>query len=157
MDNLELTAKAISSTIIISGLVSLAFPFILGWLSDRLGRKRMMIICYASYAFSIVILIFSKSLWHFSTAMVLIRIGMVSTNLGAAFATDLVDPKALGRGVSLSQGVVWIAIAIGYVSAGNAFQNFGMATTLFISAALPIIGIILIISNRVTKQKEPVT
>ena len=157
MNNLGFTATAISSTSVIAGLVSLPFPFILGWLSDRLGRKRMMAICYASYALCMVMFAISKSLWHFWIATTLFGIGIISNSVGTAFVTDLVSPKALGRGVSLFQGMFWIGYVIGLAASGYTFQILGISTAMFIGAALPLIGIILIISIRVAKQRVHVT
>ena len=157
MNNLGFTATAISSTSVIAGLVSLPFPFILGWLSDRLGRKRMMAICYASYALCMVMFAISKSLWHFWIAATLFGIGFISNSVGTAFVTDLVAPKALGRGVSLFQGMGWIGNVIGLAVAGYAFQNLGISVAMLIGATLPLIGIVLLISIRVTKRRVTVT
>jgi predicted MFS family arabinose efflux permease len=95
----------------------------------------------------------SKSLWHFWIATSLSSMGFVSTSVGAAFVTDLVEPKALGRGVSLFQGIGWIGIAIGLAVAGYACQSLGISTAFFIAAVLPLIGIVLLISIRVAKTK----
>ena len=156
MNNLGFTATAITSTGVIGGMVMLPFPFILGWLSDRLGRKRLMVVCYASYALCMVMYALSKSLWHFWITTSLSSMGFVSTSVGAAFVTDLVEPKALGRGISLFQGIGWIGIAIGLAVAGYAFQSLGISTAFFIAAVLPLIGIVLLISIRVAKTRIPV-
>jgi len=157
MNNLGFAATAITSTSVIGGLVMLPFPFILGWLSDRVGRKCMMVICYASYALCMVMFALSKSLWQFWIAATLFGIGFISNSVGTAFVTDLVEPKALGRGVSLFQGMGWIGNVIGLAVAGLAFQNLGIATAMFIGAVLPLIGIVLLILIRVAKQRIPVT
>ncbi len=154
MNNLGFSVTAISSTLVVSGLVSIPFPFILGWLSDRLGRKKMMAFCYLSYIFCILILAFSRSLWHFWIVIIFLKVGMGSLSVGPAFVADLVDPATLGRGVSLFQSMGWFAFAIGYAVVGNAFQFFGMATTSFVSIALPVIGIMLIFLIRLSKHKE---
>jgi len=99
----------------------------------------------------------SKSLWHFWIAATLFGIGFISNSVGNAFVTDLVEPKALGRGVSLFQGMGWFGNVIGLAVAGYAFQNLGIATAMFIGAVLPLIGIVLLISIRVAKQRIPVT
>ena len=156
MNNLGFAATAITSTGVIGGMVMLPFPFILGWLSDRLGRKRLMVVCYASYALCMVMYALSKSLWHFWITTSLSSMGFVSTSVGAAFVTDLVEPKALGRGISLFQGTGWIGIAIGLAVAGYAFQSLGISTVFFIAAVLPLLGIVLLISIRVAKTKIPV-
>ncbi len=157
MNNLGFAATAITSTSVIGGLVMLPFPLILGWLSDRLGRKRMMVICYASYALCMVMFAISKSLWHFWIAATLFGIGFISNSVGTALVTDLVEPKALGRGVSLFQGMGWFGNVIGLAVAGYAFQNIGISLSFFVAAALPLIGIVLLISIRVAKQRIPVT
>ena len=86
--------------------------------------------------------------------MILARIGQASRNVGAAFVTDLVEPKALGRGVSIFQSTGSIGNTIGYLVAGNLFQALGISTTAFVITALPVIGIILIVLIRVRKQEE---
>jgi DHA1 family tetracycline resistance protein-like MFS transporter len=156
MNNLGFAATEITSTGVIGGMVMLPFPFILGWLSDRLGRKRLMVLCYTSYALCMVMYTLSKSLWHFWIATSLSSMGFVSTCVGAAFVTDLVEPKALGRGVSLFQGIGWIGNAIGLAVAGYAFQSLGISTAFFTAAVLPLIGIVLLISIRVAKTNVPV-
>jgi MFS family permease len=157
MNNLGFAATAITSTGVIGGMVMLPFPFILGWLSDRLGRKRLMVVCYASYALCMVMYALSKSLWQFWIATALFGIGFVSTSVGTAFVTDLVEPKALGRGVSLFQGMGWIGNMIGLAVAGYAFQNIGISSAMFIGAVLPLVGIVLILLIQVAKQRVPVT
>jgi MFS family permease len=155
MNGLGFAATALTSTGVIGGLVSLPFPFILGWLSDRLGRKRMMVICYASYGLTMVIYALSQSLWHFWIGSVFFSIGMISNSVGTAFVTDLVDSRVLGRGVSLFQGMFWLANVIGLAAAGYVFQSFGISPTLLASAALPAVGIILVLSIRVPERRVP--
>jgi MFS family permease len=157
MNNLEFSATAITSTGAISGLVSLPFPFILGWLSDRLGRKLLLAICYASLLLCMVTFAISTSLWHFWIASTFFAIGLISNTVGTAFVTDLVEPKALGRGVSLYQGMYWVAYVVGLAVSGLAFENLGISVALFISALLPAVGIILVISIRVAKPNISVS
>ena len=154
MNSLGFTATAMTSTVVISGLVSLPFPFVLGWLSDRLGRKRMMAICYLSNVLCMVLLAISKNLWHFWIVFIFWRAGMASRSVGAAFAADLVEPKALGRGVALLQSIGWIAFAIGFAVSGNAFQAFGIKATSFVSTVLQVAGIFLIMSIKTIKYKK---
>jgi MFS family permease len=157
MNNLDFSATAITSTGVFAGLVSLPFPFILGWLSDRLGRKLLMVICYASFLLCMVTFAISTSLWHFWIATSFLAIGLICNTVGTAFVTDLVEPKALGRGVSLLQGMYWIAYVIGLAVSGLAFENLGISTVLFISAVLPLIGIVLVISIRAAKPSKVVS
>ncbi len=79
---------------------------------------------------------------------------MVSMNVGAAFVTDLVEPEALGRGVSLFQSMGFVALAVGYAVAGNAFQQLGVATTSLMSTTLAVAGIVLVLLIRVDRERK---
>ena len=83
-------------------------------------------------------------------------IGIISNSVGTAFVTDLVEPNALGKGVSLFQGMFWIAYIIGLAVSGIAFDNLGISTVLFIGTTFPLIGIVMIISIREAKERVPV-
>ncbi|HEC62113.1 MAG TPA: MFS transporter [bacterium] len=155
MNDLGFAAAAITSTGVIAGLVSLPFPFLLGWLSDRMGRKRLMIICYASYALSMVMFAVSTSLWHFWIATTLMGIGIISNSVGTAFVTDLVAPKVLGRGISLFQGMFWIGNVVGSALAGYTFQQLGITPVLLVGAVLPLIGIVLLGPIQTAKKRIP--
>ncbi len=154
MRNLDFTATAITSTGVVAGIICLPFPFIIGWLSDLLGRKRLLAICYGSFTLCMVIFAISKSLWHFWIGAMLVQIGQVSSSVGTAFVADLVEPKMLGRGVSVFQGMRWAGFCLGLATAGYAFQSLGITTAMFASTAFPAIGIILIMLTRAKKREE---
>ncbi len=44
MDNLKFTSSAITSTAVVGSIIMLPFPLLIGWLSDRIGRKLLMLI-----------------------------------------------------------------------------------------------------------------
>lgn len=155
MNNLGFAATAITVTGVVGGIVSLPFPFILGWLSDRLGRKLLISVCYASYALCLVVYAVSSSLWHFAVATALLGIGIISNSVGTAFVTDLVTPSVLGRGVSLFQGMFWLGYVIGLAASGYTFQSLGISTGMLVGAILPLIAIVLIVSIRPGKAIPP--
>jgi predicted MFS family arabinose efflux permease len=110
-----------------------------------------MIVCYALYAIAMVVFAVSKSMWHFWVATMLMAVGQDSATVGTAFVTDLVPPEALGRGLSMFNGIFWVGMVAGLAVAGYAIQNLGVPAVMFISAALPLIGIFLVISIREVK------
>jgi MFS family permease len=148
MTSLELSAAALTGAVSIGALVGLPFPFILGWLSDRLGRKPLMIFCYALYAVAMVVFAVSRSMWHFWAATTLMAVGQDSTTVGTAFVADLVPPRALGRGLALFNGIFWVGFVAGLAVSGYGIQNLGITAVMLISVALPVIGILLVISIR---------
>jgi MFS family permease len=153
MSGLGLSAAALTGAVSIGALVGLPFPFILGWLSDRLGRKPLMIACYALYGIAMVVFAVSKSMWHFWVATMLMAVGQDSATVGTAFVIDLVPPQALGRGLSLFNGIFWVGMVAGLAGTGYAIQNLGITAVMLISVALPLIGIFLVISIREVRQR----
>jgi MFS family permease len=148
MDNIGFSLTAITSTVAIGGVVLLPFPLLIGWLSDRVGRKLLMILSYLSFALCMVLFIFSKSLWHFWVATSFLFIGTVSNSVGAAFVTDLVPQERLGMGISLFQVMIWIGMVLGFAVSGYSIRNLGISITFIWGTMLPIVSIIIIVLMR---------
>ena len=157
MDNLGFSSTAITSTAVIGGFVLLPFPLLLGWLSDRVGRKLLMILCYLSFAICTVLFIFSKSLWHFWVGTSFLFIGFQSNSVGSAFITDLVPQERLGVGISLFQVMSWIGMVLGFAVSGYSIQNLGISITFIWGTMLPIISIFLIVLMRKMGQLDSTT
>jgi MFS family permease len=138
---------------VVGGVVLLLFQLLLGWLSDRIGRKRLMYLCYVFFALSMLLFAHAKALWHFWAATTLLNIGFVSNNVGAAWVTDLVPQERLGTGLSLFQNMMWIGSVVGFATTGYAIQGIGIKTTFFLVMALPLIGVILLVPIR-EKEKR---
>jgi MFS family permease len=154
MNNIGFSSTAITSTVVIGGFVLLPFPLLIGWLSDRVGRKLLMILSYLSFALCMVLFIFSKSLWHFWVATSFLSIGTVSNNVGAAFVTDLVPQERLGMGISLFQVVLWIGMVVGFAVSGYSIRSLGTSGTFIWGTILPILSIILIVLMRKKDQLD---
>jgi MFS family permease len=152
MDNLKFTSSAITSTAVVGSVIMLPFPLLIGWLSDKIGHKLLMALCYISYALSLLLLAFSKTLLHFWISTAFMQIGFVSTSVGAALVTDLVPKERLGVGLSLFQDTFWIGNVIGLAAAGYIIQNIGFINTFLIMITMPLIGIIFLMLIQDTKK-----
>lgn len=149
MNNLGFVAAAISSTGAIAGAVTLPLPLLIGWLSDRLGRKRVLAFCYLTGSVSMLVLSASESLWHFWIAAALGRFAVsVGRVVGSALTADLVPQESLGKGMSLFSATTWIGGIIGFTGTGYAIQHLGLISTFIIGAFLPLAAIILLIPIR---------
>jgi len=149
MKDLGFVAAAISGAAAVSGAVALPLPPLMGWLSDRVGRKRFLALCYLAGAVGLSVLAASVSLWHFWVAASLLRVTFsVNNAVGSALVTDLVPQESLGRGMSLFGATWWVGGIIGYAGAGHAIQNLGMTPTFIVGAFLPLIAIVLLIPIR---------
>ena len=89
MGQLGFAATAISLSTAVGGIISLPAPLVLGWLSDRMGRRRLMLGCYAAGVASLIVLAWATGLAAFWCAAALNSILYVSTALASALVTDL--------------------------------------------------------------------
>ncbi|MEO8396105.1 MAG: MFS transporter [Chloroflexota bacterium] len=148
MAQLKFDPAAISSTLAIAGLVGLPFPFVLGWLSDRVGRKPLLIFCYLSSALGLLVLATASTLGQFWIASALQFVVDGSIGVGAALVTDLIPQELLGLGLALFGLTSWIGQIIGSAITGTAIQNFGIVPTLGISAGLALVAVVLVLLIR---------
>jgi sugar phosphate permease len=155
MNDLSFAAAGVSSTSAIGGVVTLPLPPLIGWLSDRLGRKKFLILCYLAGTVSLLILLVASSLWHFWVAISLLSIlWSVNGAVGPALVADIVPRESLGRGISLFNVTIWIGGVIGFAVTGYTVQNLGMATTFILAALLPLMAIVLLLPVRQTRHDE---
>ena len=112
-------------------------PFLMGWLSDRIDRKRFLIAGYLSAVAALILLAFSHALWHFWLVFVLQGIGVGSTgSIGNAWVTDLIPRASLGKGLALYGSAGWIGGIIGFGLAGTMLQHLGQVPTFIIGGCL---------------------
>jgi MFS family permease len=157
MNKLGFSAAAISRTAAIGGAVALPMPLVIGWLSDRIERKRCLALIYIAGTVSLIILSASVSLWHFCISISLLSVLMqTSRAVGSALVTDIVPPASLGRGISLFTATTWIGGIIGFAVTGFAVQNLGMFFTLIIGACLPIAAMVLLIPIGQPEKEESI-
>ena len=145
MNNLKFSATAIASTGAVGGAIALPLPVLLGWLSDCIGRKPLMMLCYLAGLLSMLILSISTSLWHFWVSASLITLLFdVNRGIGSAFVTDLVPEASLGKGIAIFNVMPWIGGILGFALTGYAIQTFGITSTFIAAAFLPFMAIIFI-------------
>jgi MFS family permease len=116
MSEKAFSSATITSTAAVGGIVSLPLPFVLGWLSDRVGRRSVRVGSILAGIASLLLLTLSRSLWQFSAATAFLSIHAISMSLGSAFVSDIVRKERVGTGVSLFQSAAWIGTIVGSVS-----------------------------------------
>lgn len=135
----------ITSTVAVSGIVTLPFPFLVGFLSDRLGRLRFLALCYGAGVAGLVAYAASSVLWQFWVASALLAfVSYVSTGVGSALVVDLVPRESVGRGLALFSATGWAGGILGFLIGGYLFPVLGFATTFFVGAALVAVAIALL-------------
>src|SRR5258706_976406 len=114
IDKYHFAAPALSSSVAIGSLMILPFPVFIGWVSDRLGRKPLIMICYLASMIGLAVLAYSFSLWHFWVAMALKSIIGGGVAVESALITDLVPRESLATPLSVYGSTQFISSVIGF-------------------------------------------
>ncbi len=147
-ERLGFTATSISFTIAIGGLVSMPGSLLMGWLSDRIGRKRLVLACYAAGLTSLLVLAWPRSLGNFWCASVLLAILSSSSAAGSALVTDSLPAQALGRGLSFISGASNLGGFLASPVMGLALQQLGQPNAFLVSLVVPIVAIAVFLPIR---------
>jgi MFS family permease len=149
MSQLGFNSAAISSTAAIGGAVTLPLPFLFGVLSDRVGRKRLLALCYAMAIIGMLALAASSSIWHFWIAISFLTVlSYASSGVGYAFVTDLTPGKYLGRNISLYGATTWLGGIVGFAIAGVIMQTVGSSYTFLLGAIILFVAISMLMGIR---------
>jgi MFS family permease len=143
MNGLGYSAGSISTTAGVASLAALAMPLLLGWLSDRIGRKRLILGLNLLGMASMAILSQVQSLAGFWTASALLLLYSSFSGLANALTTDLVPRQSLGLGLSLITNAANFAGIISSVGLGLAFSSLGPGTTFLVALVLPAAAALL--------------
>ena len=108
MDEKGFTNSAITVTAAVGGIVSLPFPLVLGWISDRVGRKSVMMASFLAGVACLLFLVIARTLWQFWGVAALMSLHAISMSIGPAYVVDFVDKERVGTAVSLVQSSTWI-------------------------------------------------
>jgi MFS family permease len=148
MNAAKFSRSAITLTAALQGLVSLALPLGMGWLSDRFGRRWILIASCAATSAGLVLLAFSRSLWQFFVFAVLFAFFGVPQGIGPSLVVDLDPATNVGRRVSLYGSMFWIGSIAGMASAGYAIERMGVINPILLSCLLPVTAAILLLFVR---------
>ncbi len=156
MDSLHFDATSISTAGAIGTLIGLPLPFLVGWLSDRLGRKPFIVVCYFTQAVGLLILTSSSILWHFWIISIFQNMVGNSIVAGQALVTDIFSQESLGTVLSLFGATPWIGFMIGFSFAGTAMNAVGVTTSLMLGVGIVLVAILLLIPIQ-SQKPQPLT
>jgi MFS family permease len=153
MSWLNYTPGAVTTTMAIGGLVTLPFAYYLGVLSDRFGRKNILILGYMMAAAGVLSLIVSSQAWHFAMASAMLLIAMtVSGSVASAFATDLLSREVLVRVLPWFSAVGFLAGIVGFAGSGFVIENLGASSLFLGTSVLALLAIALVWPLRCARQ-----
>ena len=129
---------------------------ILGRLSDRFGRRPVLIASISSTLVGFLILGFAQSLWMLFLARILD--GLIGGNISVAqaYITDITDDNNRARGL----GLIGAAFGLGFIigpAMGGLLSQFGFAVPAFAAAglaALNLAGVALWLPESLTAERR---
>lgn len=145
MDALNFDGTAISGVLIAGGLVSLPMTFLVGILSDRLGRKNMIIVCFFFAIPGIAILSFAEPLWHFWIAEMFVAGIGIANVVGFAYVADLVQKDSLDTAMSYFSAASWIGTIVGYLFVGYLIDWFSISIMFMVATACVALSLIIVL------------
>lgn len=157
MGDLDYSNFEISLTGAVSGIIAMSLPLVMGWLSDKMGRKLFLYLGYLACIISLGILAIAESLWHFIIVLIFQSVFLgVNLSIGNALVTDLVPPESLGKGLARYGATIWIGGVIGFAATGYALQYLGKLPTIIIAICLPLIAMVILlpVSTRVRERRN---
>lgn len=138
-----LTAIAVASAIHAMGMFAFAIPQ--GWLTDRHGRRPMMLAGLLIAALGTVLTVTTELYWVVAAGFFLVGLGWSCVNVGAtAFVADLSSTEERGRAIGANDtfsgaGNVLLALAAGPLVDGFGLPALGIAgAALMVAPALMI-------------------
>ena len=154
MDAAGFDATAIASTFVVSGFIGLPLPFLIGWLSDRLGRGQLLVAAYAIMSVGVFVLVPAVQLWHFWLSMILLAANVAGLSVGLAYVNDLSRPESLATATARFSASPWVAGVIGFGVTGFFIQTLGLHQTLTAAAILPLISVVLVMAISKRPQRS---
>lgn len=138
-------AGAVSSTTVAAGIVTIPVAVYAGSLSDRIGRRTLMMGTTVLVALTLIPMARAAELWHFASGLALLLAATaILRPATTAIATDLLPPAALQRGLPLIEAAITGIGIPATAVAGFVLERFGpVGITLGSVALLMISGVAL--------------
>ena len=145
MQALQFTPGAIGSAVMVGGLLALPDLPAFGPLSDRLGRRGVLIASNLLAGGGLLLLVGATGLWRFWLASGLLFVAAHANGaVATALATDLLPARALARGLPWFGAMTWVAAVVGLAGTGYLLERLGATSLYLLAAALAVIAAALI-------------
>jgi MFS family permease len=137
--------------LILYNLIYAVVSFPVGKLSDRIGRKQIIVVGWGIYVITYILLALAPSEWY----MLIIAItyglyGGLADGVSKAFVADMVSPCRRGLAYGLYHGMVGFALLLASVIAGVLWEKLNPSAAFYFGAAmsgLAMIGMIFFVKE----------
>ena len=148
-------ATAITTASAFGSVVTLPLPLVLGSLADRVGRRLLMVACFAAPVLGLLVQVSAVELWQFWVASAFSTIVGTSVVVASALVTDMVPRAGLSTPLALLNATPWVGIVIGLSAGGAAISMFQMAPALMLALVPAGVAIVLLLSLPTSKVVQP--
>jgi MFS transporter, DHA1 family, tetracycline resistance protein len=128
-----------------------------GNVSDRIGRKTVLIISQIGATIGWAMLAFAGNIFWVFIARIVEGVSGGNIGITQAYVADLVEPKERARAFGFISATFGAAMIFGPVSAGALFARYGFAAPFLAASALQLITLILtimLLPESRSKQEE---
>ncbi len=140
---------------------------ILGRLSDRFGRRPILLLSVAGTFLGFLLLGFANALWMLFASRILDGLTGGNLSVAQAYISDVTDEKNRSRGLGMIGAAFGLGFIIGPVT-GGLLSQWGYAVPAFVAAGISCLNLILIYSwlpeslteekrNQMTGKRPPIT
>ncbi len=152
MNGLNFSPGDISLTTGIASLAALAVPLLLGWLSDRTGRKPILLALNFLGLAGLFLLSRGGDLAAFSVASSLLSLYGCFSGLFNALVTDLLPARSLGFGLALVNSASYIAGIFSSTLVGISIKSMGNQLPFLLGMVLPLVAALFLASISEKRQ-----
>jgi MFS family permease len=140
----RLNPTAITMILAISGLATLPLPYIMGWLSDRVGRRLTLMLCYLMPMVGIALMISASTIWQFGIAEVFLIVINSGIPVGSALIADLVEPEQLSVSLALYSATKWMGAVLAFTGTGITIQYLGLTAAFYVAGVLALLAVLFV-------------
>ncbi|MBI5950270.1 MAG: MFS transporter [Chloroflexi bacterium] len=148
-------------------LMQLVGAPILGRLSDRFGRRPVLLVSVFGTFLGFLLLGFANALWMLFASRILDGLTGGNLSVAQAYISDVTDEKSRAKGLGMIGAAFGLGFIIGPVT-GGLLSQWGYAVPAFAAAAVSLINLILIYAwlpesltedkrNQMTEKRPPIT
>jgi len=129
-----------------------------GMLSDRYGRKMMVIRSMAAGAVILGLMGLARSPWHLLILRMLQGATTGTVTASVTLASSITPARNRGTSLGLMQTALMLGAATGPIAGGLLTERYGFSPVCYLASALLFIGLVLVIGmarERFTRSDEP--
>jgi len=117
---------------------------VLGRLSDRFGRRPILLVSIFGTFVGFLVLGFANTLWMLFLSRVIDGLTGGNISVAQAYISDVTDAEHRGQALGLIGAAFGIGFVLGPVTGGILGQDFGYSVPAFVAAALSLINMGLV-------------